>query len=46
MRNNVDTKFNELLEMIEQRDHNLKLFRKSKLNENYIIFLHFGNQVD
>ena len=32
--------------MIEQRDHNLKLFRKSKLNEDYKTYLHFRNQVD
>ena len=36
----------ELLELIEQRDHNLKLFRKSKLNEDYKNYLHFRNQVD
>ena len=36
----------ELLELIKQRDHNLKLFRKSKLNEDYKNYLHFRNQVD
>ena len=36
----------ELLELIEQRDHNLKLFRKSELNEDYKNYLHFRNQVD
>ena len=35
-----------LLEFIKQRDHNLKLFRKSKLNEDYKNYLHFRNQVD
>ena len=32
--------------MIEQRDHNLKLFRKFKLNEDYKNYLHFRNQVN
>ena len=32
--------------MIEERDHNLKLFGKSKLNEDYKNYLHFRNQVD
>ena len=32
--------------MIEQRDHNLKLFRKSKLSEDYKNYLHFRNKVD
>ena len=36
----------ELLELIEQRDHNLKLFRKSKLSQDYKNYLHFRNQVD
>ena len=36
----------ELLKLIEQRDHNLKLFRNSKLNEDYKNYLHFRNQVD
>ena len=36
----------ELLEMIKQRDHNLKLVRKSKVNEDYETYLHFGNQED
>ena len=36
----------ELLELIEQRDHNLKLFRKSKLSQDYENYLHFRNQVD
>ena len=34
----------ELLELIEQRDHNLKLFRKSKLSQDYKNYLHFRNQ--
>ena len=36
----------ELLEVIEQRDHNLKLFRKSKLSQDYKNYLQFRNQVD
>ena len=36
----------DLLETIEQRDHNLKLFRKSKLSEDYKNYLHFRNKVD
>ena len=36
----------ELLETIEQRDHNLKLFRKSKLSEDYKKYLYFRNKVD
>ena len=36
----------DLLEMIEQRDHNLKLFRKFKLSEDYKNYLHFRNKVD
>ena len=36
----------DLLETIEQRDHNLKLFRKFKLSEDYKNYLHFRNKVD
>ena len=36
----------DLLERIEQWDHNLKLFRKSKLSDDYKNYIHFRNKVD
>ena len=36
----------DLLKTIEQWDHNLKLFRKSKLSEDYKNYQHFRNKVD